>query len=312
MGKWTIVVIVSIFIWVGAAGAETSAMRSLLIHTAPKVSALGDACSAVPDAVCAQVNPAAVAFAQGTYIGFSHANWFEDIDLGSFDLYAASRKHGFGVSLTGLGSGSLEKYSADDHYEGTFRTFDFFVNALYSYRVSSGMSLAATGRVVYEKIDWESATGFAVDLGAMYVTSRPYLGGGWGFGFAARNLGPAITFTEGSSDLPYTFQGGISYSPEWLPSPVTALLAIDYRKTRYEDGTPLAGLEIGVADVVALRVGSRVNQDLGDMTFGAGVKIKQVQVDYAYVDFSDRLGSTHRLGLAFNTSLIFPAPGQSR
>ena len=311
MGKRLVFFVVLIFIWAGVVDAETSALRSLLIHTSPKVSAMGDACSAVPDAICAEVNPAVVGLARGTLIAFSHGSWFEDIDLGAFDLYAASPRHGFGLSLVGLGSGSMEKYSVDDHYEGTFRAYDLYVNALYSYRVMPTMTLAVTGRVVYEKIDWESATGFAVDLGGLYVTPRAYLGGEWGFGLAVRNLGPSISFTDGSSDLPYTFQGGLTYSPRWLPDEVSAILALDYRKTRYEDGTPLAGLEVGIVDIVALRVGGRLNHAHGDITFGAGVKIKNVMVDYAYVDYSDMLGSTHRVALAFNSSLIFPTPEES-
>jgi hypothetical protein len=312
MGKRLVLAVGLLLVWVAVGHAETSAMRSLLIHTSPKVAGLGDACSAVPDAICAEVNPAAMGFAEGTLIAFSHTSWFEDINLGAFDLYTASARHGFGVSLVGLGSGSLDKYTVDDHYDGTFRVFDFYLNALYSYKVMPSMALGVAGRVVYEKIDWESATGFALDLGGLYMTPRPHLGGVWGLGLAYRNLGPSVTFTDGSSDLPYTFQGGVSYSPEWLPEQVGALLSLDYRKTRYEDGTPLAGLEVGLADIVALRVGGRLNQEVGDISFGAGVKYKNIMIDYAYVDYSEALGSTHRMALAFNSGLIFPTPEQSR
>jgi hypothetical protein len=311
MGKRLVLAVFLLFVWAVGVQAETAAMRSLLIHTSPKVSSLGDACSAVPDAICAEVNPAAIGFTRGTLFAFSHTSWGEDLSLGAFDVYAASARHGFGVSLVGLGSGSLEKYTADDHYDGTFRVYDVYVNGLYSYRIMPAMSLAVTGRVVYQKIDWESATGFAIDLGGLYLTPRPYLGGVWGFGLAARNLGPSVTFTDGSSDLPYTFQGGVSYSPGWLPEEVNALLALDYRKTRYEDASPLAGLEVGIADMVALRVGSRLNHSLGDMTFGAGVKFRNIMIDYAYVDYSGLLGSTHRIALSFSSGLIFPAPEQS-
>jgi hypothetical protein len=287
-------------------------MRSLLIHTSPKVTALGDACAAVPDVICAEVNPAAVGLAEGTLLAFSHTSWFEGVDLGAFDLYAASPKHGFGISLVGLGSGDMEKYNADDHYQGTFRVFDFYLNALYSYRVMPTMALGVTGRVVYEKIDWESATGFAFDLGGLYLTPKQYLGGTWGLGLAARNLGPSVTYTEGSSDLPYTFQGGASYTPGWLPEQVGATLSLDYRKTRYEDGSPLMGLEVGIAEIVALRVGGRFNHAVGDITFGAGFKYANIMVDYAYVDYSEALGSTHRIALAFNSGLILPSPEQAR
>ncbi len=312
MGKRLVLAAALVLVWVVVGNAETSAMRSLLIHTSPKVAGLGDACSAVPDAACAEINPAAIGFTQGTLVAFSHTSWFEDIDLGAFDLCAASRRHGFGVSLVGLGSGPLEKYTADDDYEGTFRVFDFYLDALYSYRVMSSMSVGVAGRVVYEKIDWESATGFAVDLGGLYVTPGTYLGGTWGLGLAMRNLGPSISFTDGSDDLPYTFQGGVSYSPSWLPDEVSAMASLDYRRTRYQDGTPLVGLEIGIADIVALRAGSRLNEKVGDISFGAGIKYRNIMIDYAYVDYSEALGSTHRMSLAFNSGLIFPTPEQSK
>jgi hypothetical protein len=312
MGKRLVLVVVSIFIWVSLAQAETSAMRSLLIHTSPKVAGLGDACSALPDAICAEVNPAAAGFAGGTLVAFAHTSWFEDIRLGALDLYAASARHGFGVSLVGLSSGDLDKYNADDIYQGSFRVYDIYVNGLYSYRVMPTMVLGVAGKVLYQKIDWESATGLAFDLGGLYMTPEPILGGVWGIGLAARNLGPSVSFTDGSSDLPLTFQGGVSYTPDFMPDQVGASLSLDYRKTRYEDGSPLIGLEVSFARTVAVRAGSRLNHALGDLAFGAGVTFKNVMIDYAYVDYSDDLGATHRIALAFNSGLIFPTPEQAR
>jgi len=52
------------------------------------------------------------------------------------------------------------------------------------------------------------------------------------------------------------------------------------------------GLEYLFHRVVALRLGS----DVGHLAFGVGVRLPQLDVDYAYLSH-DQLGATHRISL---------------
>jgi hypothetical protein len=58
------------------------------------------------------------------------------------------------------------------------------------------------------------------------------------------------------------------------------------------------GLEVSFRDIAALRAGYT---DIGSVTFGAGVKLPKIDLDYSYSKFddSDQLGNTHRISILF-------------
>jgi len=53
------------------------------------------------------------------------------------------------------------------------------------------------------------------------------------------------------------------------------------------------GLEYAFKNVIALRVGA---PDVGNFTAGAGIRLKHLEVDYAFLDY-DELGDTHRISI---------------
>jgi hypothetical protein len=310
LGLWVLVGLTSVF--AASASAAPTCMRFLKISNVPRVAAMGDAGVAVSDATWAEVNPANLINVEGSLITFSHNAWFQDINLETFSVGTASRSQAFGVGVTGLSTDPLDGYDALGIKQGTFRFYDLAVSATYARRLMPPLTLGATGKVLYEKIDWDSATGFAVDLGAGYAPMPAILGGRLAFGFAVRDLGPKMGYFDDKFDLPLTVQAGMSYSPMWLPDQVDARVVVDYEKTRERDGGPLVGLETGLRDLVALRVGYRDTYQDGDLTFGLGLKLANTLIDYAYVHMGENLGSTHRISVALKVGGVFPTPEASR
>jgi hypothetical protein len=287
-------------------------MQFLKISTVPRISAMGEAAAAVRDATWAEANPAHLTAVDGSLITFTHTAWFEDISLETLTVGTSSGKHGFGLAVVGLHTDPLDEYDELGQYQGSFRYFDLFVSGSYARAINQSLSVGITGKTLYEKIGWDSATGFAVDLGLGYTVPMRLLGGGLSAGFIMKNFGTKMGYHEEDFDLPLTLQGGLSYRPMWLPEYMSAQVAVDYEKTRDRDGGVLAGFELGLADIVAVRLGHRGTYDNGDITFGVGLALARTSIDYAFVDLGEKLGGTHRVSLGLKTGQIFPSPEASQ
>ena len=300
------------------ASATPTCMRFLKISTSPRIAGMGDAGVAVNDATWAEVNPSHLINVEGSLITFAHTAWFQDINLETLSVGTTSGINGFGISVTGLHTDPLEGYDALNVKQGTFRFYDLVVGATYARKLHPTLSVGASGKVLYEKIDWDSATGFAIDVGAGFVPKSHVLGGRLALGFALRDLGPKMGYFDEEFDLPLTAQAGLSYRPMWLPEQFDARIALDYERTRggekAEDwpGGALVGFEAGIKGVAALRVGYRDTYEDGDLTFGFGLALANTLIDYAYVDMGDNLGDTHRVSVALKVGEIFPSPEAAR
>jgi len=299
-----------------AYGDAPTTAEFLKISTAPRVAALGEASVAVTDATWAEANPAHLTFIDGSLFTFSHAAWFQDISLEMLEVGTSSGRHGFGVSVIGLHTEPLEEYSADDRFLGEFRYYDLLVGATYAYGIRPDLRAGVTAKTIYEKIGWDSATGFAVDLGLDYRVPAEWLSGDLSAGLAVRNLGTKMSYFEEKFDLPLTWQGGLAYRPSWVPGPFKILLSADYRSVREGSRGMLFGLEVALANAVAVRAGAKSltgeDSEGGNGTVGIGVNLKNIMIDYSYVDFGNRLGATHRVSLALKAGRIFPTPEASR
>jgi len=311
--KTTISALVALLVLglLGHAWASTACMRFLDITTYPRIAALGQAGVGLGDSPWAAINPAHVLNTKGSLISFSHTSWFSDISLEALSLSTASGKHGFGLGVVGLHTEPLEKYDEFDTYEGSFRFFDVAVSGSYARRLGGGFGIGGTGKVVYEKIDWDGATGFAADLGLIYESPEGFLGGKVGLGIVARNLGTKIGYHGEKFDLPSGFQAGMAYRAGWLPPYASLSVAVDYQSTRLGEDGLLAGFEVDLARVVALRLGFRDAYE-SEVTFGVGIRLATVSFDYAYMELGNDLGGTHRFAINFATGSIFPSPEESR
>ncbi len=294
-----------------ASSASTACMRFVEIVTLPQIAAMGQAGVGMSSAPWAPVNPAHVLNTQGSIITFSHTEWFSDISLEALTLSTSSGKHGFGLGVVGLHTEPLEKYDAFDTYEGSFRFFDVAVGASYARWLGGGFGVGATGKVLYEKIDWDAATGLAADLGIAYRAPADLFGGQLGLGIAARNLGGKVGYHGEEFDLPSAFQAGVAYEPQWLPPYLGLALAVDYQTTHLGEDGVLAGVELTFGDIIALRLGYRGAYD-NETSFGIGMKLASVSFDYAYMELGQDLGNTHRLAIGFVTGALFPSPEESR
>lgn len=302
--------------WGGSALAAPTSADFLKISMIPRAAAMGEASVAVADAAWSEVNPANLTSIEGTLFTFSHAAWFEDISLEMLSVGTSSGRQAFGVSSAWLHTEPLDEYSRDDVYMGRFRYYDFLLSATYARAVASTLHLGATAKTIYEKIGWDSATGFAIDLGAGYSRPLAALRSTVSAGGTVRNLGSKMGYFDKKYDLPLAYQFGLCVKPDHLPGGLEVLLAADYRSERDGEEGLLFGLEVGLARMAALRIGARSltgrDRDGGDASVGFGLNVRNVTLDYSYVDYGAKLGATHRVAVGLKTGPVFPTPEASR
>jgi hypothetical protein len=178
------------------------------------------------------------------------------------------------------------------------------------------VSLGATGKTLYEKIGWDSATGFAVDLGGTVSGPLSALRSTVSAGGTLKNLGSKMGYFDKKYDLPLTCQIGFAIRPDRLPGGLDVLIATDYRSVRDGEEGLLFGLEVGYAGTAALRLGAKsvsgTERDGGDASVGFGLNFRNITLDYSYVDYGAKLGATHRLALGLKTGPVLPTPEASR
>jgi hypothetical protein len=169
--------IVSI-VWFNPAAAQdkvgTNAAPFLGINIGGAATAMGGAfVSMARDASALYWNPGAVARLGKSYVSFAHTRWFVDTDYnwgGVIINFDGNSAVGLNIAVLDYGEenvttvknpgGTGEKWSAQDLYAAV----------TYSRNLTERFSIGGTLKLVQQKIYNESATGFAVDLGLLYIT----------------------------------------------------------------------------------------------------------------------------------------------
>ena len=228
-----------------------------------------------------------------------HSEWFQGIRYEFAGGVQSDGRQAFGLGLVGLYTDEIEEREEEPDADpvGTFRVFDFSVTGSYARRLTERFDVGGSIKYLNETIAEHSATGFAVDLGAIY---RVPMVPGLSAGLAVQNLGPQMRFRVDGFDLPVLSRVGAA-----LEIPVEALngdlTLVGDALVPIADGDVKihGGMEFEYGGVFALRFGYRTGWDNQNVSAGLGAKVRNFRLDYAYVPFYSDLGDTHRFSLGF-------------
>lgn len=295
--------ILSSLFWPGLSrGAGTRSYQFLKIGTLARASAMGGAYTAVSDDEAAlYYNPSGLARLKQASFSATYINYLSDIQSGFLGyLKPLSDKSTVGGSVTYFSYGDFIETDRFGNQIGEFGSSDWSFNLSYAVAVKPQISLGATGKLIYEKIQNYSGYGLAFDLGGLYSfpDGRTKIGG------VIQNLGREMEAVgEVKGGLPTVFKLGLSH----ILKESGILVSAEVNKPIDNDFFFSLGAEISQIRPLLLRAGwSSVGSDLktGDSSdkwagfgFGIGVLWNDFKFDFAYSSWAS-LGGIFRYTLS--------------
>jgi tetratricopeptide (TPR) repeat protein len=275
---------------VATMAADPSGYESLFIFGAgARPLGMGGAYVAVADdGAAVYYNPAGLGFLQYREITLFNA-W---LDEGTDYMFGSAVYPilGFGaVGIAGARIGTDNIIFRDQLGQlGEFDYNDGQYWLSYGIKIFDNLALGTNLKYLNSSLgNFSSSTG-SVDLGfLMQYKNIVFLGVN-----AQDILSGKMKLGTKGEDIPSNIKAGIAFGYAWTD--VSVLLAADADKTEKVGAKMHLGAELGFKNTLFLRGG----YDRTDVTFGAGIKYKLVEFNYAFKGNSD-LDATHRWGISF-------------
>ncbi len=298
----SIAVAVGLVLALGAASASAGEPGSagflfLRLGDGARASGMGEAFTAVADdATSIYWNPAGMANVQGVALNLTDSEWFQDIRLDQISVVNEMFGGAGGIQFTGLNYGSMDRYGETPTItpDGTFAPYDLAVSAGYAQDILPNVALGGTVKVIYEKIDFESATGWAVDLGVFHKSQIK----GLTLAASVLNLGPQTKFVTDKFYPPLQIRGGAAYRSDAPFLRGHVIVAADAVFPNDGSAKVHFGGEYSYRSLVAVRAGYKANYDTQGATLGVGVNYHGWSFDYAFMPMDYDLGDVHRFSLS--------------
>ena len=265
-----------------ANGPGTTTASFLKIGVGARAVAMGEAFTAVAsDGTSLYWNPAGLTQLKTKEISATYNSWFEETKQGYLSLIFPSLRGTMGLGTNYVDMGKLEGRDVEGNPTGDFTASDTHIFIGYARKLKKS-SWGLTVGWLQDVIKEDKKNSFLANIGFLYPVSNRFTLGG-----VAQNIGSKL----GSDPLPLTFKVGAASKLK------TLTLAVDLAKPQDNEIYYCLGAEWWLRNALALRVGYKTNQDIGQgLTAGIGYKFGRVCLDYAYVPYGD-LGDTHRISL---------------
>ncbi|OGF44947.1 MAG: hypothetical protein A2452_08685 [Candidatus Firestonebacteria bacterium RIFOXYC2_FULL_39_67] len=270
-------------------GAGTSIGTFLNLPAGARASGMGEAFTAISDdATAVYWNPAGMNFISNPSVSLMHSIWFEGMTYDWVSGVFPTSLGTFGAGVQYMNYGSIPETNVDGLELGSYNPADLSFSLSYGTEIS-GLKIGLTAKYISLRVK-NYTTAFAGDFGL--ITTLNLAGLKTNIGAAIHNFGMQAIFVNEKESLPTTGNIGAAVwiIPEWTVS-VETIIPFD-NVIGFAAGTEFS---VKVADNVNLigRAGYYSRSNLNNITFGAGVKIDNISVDYAFEPFGD-LGDTHR------------------
>lgn len=290
----------------GEAGATV-----LQLTTVPRAAALGGALTASEGIASLFANPAGVGILIGPALHLSGQTLFDGAKAGSAAAGLRLPMLAIAVGAQYLDLGSVDEVVCDGcggrgtPTGATLSAHELAATGAVALKLRSIASLGAAVNYYATTLATESGTSLSFSAGVRLPASANAKAAA---GASIQYVGSEVEVGGYSAPLPRTIRVGAELRPLGGAGPVQLALAGDYVAVRGAPGRIGGGLELGFARpgaglAVLGRIGyaSRAGEDFATqaVSFGGGLVVGRVALDYAYQN-STALGTAmHRFGLTF-------------
>ena len=286
-------------------------------------------------------NPAGLARLERNELIMIHSTWLADMNfdyIGAVATLGNMGSVGFSVTMLNVGEMEVTTVKSQDGTGLYFSSYDLATSFHYSYAFYDKFALGGTAKFIHQKIWNESASGYAFDLGTLFITPFKDIR----LGMSISNFGTKMQMDgrdmlifhdpdetkQGNNDritgeistdywtLPLTLRLGLS--GEIIKMKADRLtISADWVVPNDNSEHINAGIEYASYERYFLRFGARSlrpghsegsfklfeNDNGGGITAGAGMRLQLsngviIETNYAFEAY-DRLGNVHKYSLGF-------------
>jgi len=271
-----------------AGSSGTTAANFLKLGVGARAAALGDAFTViVDDSTSLYWNPAGLIRIKERQFSATYNTWFAGINQGYLAMsFPLSREGIVAGGVNYVDMGDFDGRDEAGNPTGTFTASALNYHLGYANRAGEKFIWGISAGVVQDTIADDIKSTYAANLGLIFKSSDSL-----SLGLALQNIGGQL----GGDPLPFLAKIGMAYTWKSL------LLVLDIAKpTDNDDVYYCTGIEWRIRDGIALRIGYKTNQDVGEgLTAGFGFDKGKIRFDYAYVPYGE-LGDTHKISLGMN------------
>ncbi|MFH1864689.1 MAG: PorV/PorQ family protein [Candidatus Eisenbacteria bacterium] len=288
--------VVSTVAWAGDGTAGSTYLDVFGIGVGAGPSAMAAYTAAPGDLWSLTYNPAGLANMDRLEVGVSVIEWFEDTSYNYLGVGMPRGDGGLAIGLAYFDLGGVHVYDS----EGTdlnqmAEAYNFGFVGGYGFQMPNvcDMSVGISGHLIQGSFDDETGTAIGLNFGVLYALMENQVQ----LGASVRNLGTKFQFAGDEDEQTMTYAGGISYTTAMDQIPNVGLtVGLDALMPKNRDMAMAMGGEVWVYDMLALRAGYKTGVEMGNLSYGAGFRYSDFQLDYTYTDHED-FDATHRLSL---------------
>ncbi len=274
----------------GLAQGTSTGEASLKFLFPARILSMAGAPIADPDNSTASfLNPACLASGKSLEVTFSQLQWIQDVQtqLLSTSLSLPIGTVAFAISSTNVADIPIREIPGPAL--GSFSSHSTAFQLGYGFNLLPELSMGSTVKYLYDKLYIDDASGYAIDLGALYRS--PFEG--LSFAVAVTNLGQMNAFRSQKTDLPTKVDLGGYYSVSSGDFDFVSSLAIGRETTTGGTNGFRLGGEATYEKLIAIRIGYQTGLDIRSLSAGIGIHYSIIQLDYAYIPFSQGFGDAN-------------------
>ena len=241
-------------------------------------------------------HPAAFSWQRGAMVAASQTSWLIDTNIYNIAWRNVTLQNSVGFGINYVDHGKISRITNNGIEIGFYAPINLRATGNYSVRINPNINIGISANVLYEKIDTSSSLGLSSDIGFVFYTPIRYTS----FDFAVKNLGISSKMDLEKTELPtvadFSLSTGfdLSDSVSFFPS-----VKVSYMQD-HDNLLPAFGLQADIYELFFLRIGYKLNYNEENLSAGFGVKYKNINIDYSFVNNEIEPVNMIGIGWSFN------------